>query len=75
MLEAYFIGLKEGKILRNASLIAFFLIFIPLIILTLYTQSVHLLWFSLTSYMLTLIVVLTIQIWKFTHQFETIITN
>ncbi|MGL4884169.1 MAG: guanitoxin biosynthesis MATE family efflux transporter GntT [Waterburya sp.] len=75
MLEAYFIGLKEGKILRNASLIAFFLIFIPLIILTLYIQSVHLLWFSLTSYMLTLIVVLTIQIWKFTHQFETIITN
>lgn len=75
MLEAYFIGLKEGKILRNASLIAFFFIFIPLILLTLYIQSVHLLWFSLTSYMLTLIVVLTIQISKFTHQFETIITN
>ncbi len=75
MLEAYFIGLKEGKILRNASLIAFFLIFIPLILLTLYIQSVHLLWFSLTSYMLTLIVLLTIQIWKITHQFETIITN
>ena len=62
MLEAYFIGLKKGEVLRNAALIAFFLIFMPLIILSSYTQSVHLLWFSLTSYMLGLIVVLAIQI-------------
>jgi multidrug resistance protein, MATE family len=62
MLEAYFIGLKEGVVLRNAALIAFFFIFIPLIILTLYIQSVHLLWFSLTSYMLGLMSILTIQI-------------
>ena len=62
MLEGYFIGLKEGVILRNASLIAFLLIFLPLTVLTLNIQSVHLLWFSLTSYMLTLILVLATRI-------------
>ena len=62
MLEGYFIGLKEGVILRNASLIAFMLIFLPLTILTINVQSVHLLWFSLTSYMLTLILVLATRI-------------
>ncbi|VEP11290.1 MATE efflux family protein [Hyella patelloides LEGE 07179] len=62
MLEGYFIGLKEGAVLRNASLIAFFMAFIPLVILATYFDSVDLLWLSLTSYMFTLILVLVTQI-------------
>jgi MATE family multidrug resistance protein len=62
MLEGYFIGLKEGAVLRNASLIAFIVVFLPLIIVASYLNSVSLLWLSLTSYMLTSIVVLASQI-------------
>ena len=62
MLEGYFMGLKEGVIIRNASLIAFGLIFLPLVIMTINLHSVHLLWFSLTSYMLGLIFVLASQL-------------
>ena len=75
MLEGYFIGLKEGVIVRNASLIAFILIFLPLTILTLNIQSVHLLWFSLTSYMLTLILVLATQILTIPKSVELISSN
>ena len=64
MLEAYFIGLKKSAVLRNASLIALIFVFIPLVILTLKIQSVNLLWFSLTSYMVTLILVLASQIFS-----------
>jgi multidrug resistance protein, MATE family len=62
ILEGYFIGLKEGAILRNASLIAFGLIFLPLIALSSFLQNVNLLWLSLSAYMATLIVVLGLQI-------------
>lgn len=62
MLEGYFIGLKESSILRNAALIAFFVTFIPLILVTIKLQNPHLLWLALTSYMLTLIIVLATQV-------------
>jgi multidrug resistance protein, MATE family len=58
ILEGYFIGLKEGAILRNAVLLAFFLGFIPLAIAAWYFQNNHLLWATLVSYMTTLMVVL-----------------
>ena len=70
MLEGYFIGLKEGAVLRNASLIAFFLVFIPLIVFTVNVQNVDWLWFSLTSYMATLIIVLTINIFSTRKSFK-----
>ena len=54
MLEAYFIGLKEGSVLRNASLTAFFLAFLPAIATAWYWHNVDLLWLALTVYMLTL---------------------
>ena len=54
MLEAYFIGLKEGSVLRNASLTAFFLAFLPAIATAWYLHSVDLLWLALTVYMFTL---------------------
>ena len=58
MLEAYFIGLKAGEVLRNGALIAFFLIFLPVVCGGWYWQSVDLLWLSLIMYMLTLILYL-----------------
>ena len=53
ILEGYFIGLKEGAVLRNASLIGFCLVFSPLIIAAWYWQNVDLLWLSLTMYMVS----------------------
>ncbi|MFM7406737.1 MAG: guanitoxin biosynthesis MATE family efflux transporter GntT [Cuspidothrix sp.] len=51
MLEGYFIGLKEGGILRNAVLISFVVAFLPLVIAAWYFQNNHLLWSTLLSYM------------------------
>ncbi|MBH8553775.1 MATE family efflux transporter [Nostocaceae cyanobacterium CENA357] len=62
MLEGYFIGLKEGKTLRNAVLIAFGLGFSPLAIAAWYFHNNHLLWMSLVLYMAIIMVVLGIQL-------------
>ncbi|SRR5579883_1032007 len=62
MLEGYFIGLKEGTILRNAVLLAFGLGFLPLAIASWYFHSNHLLWMSLVSYMATIMVALGIRV-------------
>lgn len=64
MLEAYFIGLKQGSVLRNASLIAFCLAFLPTAIAAWYVRSVDLLWLSLTIYMLALVLYLGWQMWR-----------
>ncbi|MBO3459721.1 MATE family efflux transporter [Aetokthonos hydrillicola Thurmond2011] len=64
MLEGYFIGLKEAGILRNASLIAFFIGFLPFIGLAMYWHSNHFLWSALVSYMTTLMIILATQIPK-----------
>ena len=67
MLEAYFIGLKAGAVLRNASLTAFFLVFLPVIIAAWYLNSVNLLWLSLTVYMLALVLYLGKQMLTVQH--------
>lgn len=64
MLEGYFIGLKEGKILRNGVLMAFSLGFLPLVTMAYYWQNNHLLWAALTAYMGTLMIVLWFQLPK-----------
>ncbi|MFM7471695.1 MAG: MATE family efflux transporter, partial [Nodosilinea sp.] len=56
MLEGYFVGIKEGAILRNMVLIAFSLGFLPLALAAIYLNSNHLLWLSLLGYMATLAV-------------------
>ena len=58
MFEGYFIGLKEGAILRNAALTAFGLAFTPLIVAAWYWQNVDFLWLSLIVYMGTLVLYL-----------------
>ena len=70
MLEGYFIGLKEGAVLRNASLIAFGLVFLPVATTAWYIHSVNLLWMSLTLYMATLIVYLGWQMFKTQQNFK-----
>ncbi len=67
MLEAYFIGLKAGEVLRNGSLIAFVLVFLPVVTTAWYLHSVELLWLSLTVYMLFLVLYLTWQMLKMQH--------
>jgi MATE family multidrug resistance protein len=62
MLEGYFIGLKEGSVLRNSVLISFFVGFLPLAALAWYLQNNHLLWLSLLSYVLVLSVGLGTQL-------------
>ncbi|EAZ91251.1 guanitoxin biosynthesis MATE family efflux transporter GntT [Crocosphaera chwakensis] len=64
MLEGYFIGLKEGKILRNGVLIAFLIGFLPLVIMAYYWQNNHLLWSALTAYAGTLMITLFLQLSK-----------
>ena len=64
MLEAYFIGLKAGAVLRNASLIAFFLAFLPVVTSAWYFDNVDLLWLSLTVYMFALVIYLGWQMLK-----------
>lgn len=54
MLEGYFIGMKEGTILRNMVLLAFGVGFLPLALSATYLHSNHLLWLSLLGYMATL---------------------
>lgn len=64
MLEGHFIGLKEGKALRNGVLAAFGLGFVPLVTLAWYLQNNHLLWLSLVGYMVTLTLVLGGQLFQ-----------
>ena len=64
MFEAYFIGLKQGAILRNASLIAFFGVFLPIAVAAKYLVSVNILWLSLTLYMFALVLYLGYQMIK-----------
>lgn len=66
MLEGYFIGLKEGKILRNGVLIAFFGGYLPWLTAGAYWQNNHFLWLSLVSYMVTLALFLG---WQFLTSF------
>jgi MATE family multidrug resistance protein len=64
MLEGYFIGLKEGKTLRNAVLVAFGLGFIPIATIAWYWHSNHLLWLALVMYVTLITAVLGIQLPK-----------
>ncbi|MEA5552436.1 guanitoxin biosynthesis MATE family efflux transporter GntT [Anabaena cylindrica UHCC 0172] len=62
ILEGYYIGLKEGAILRNAVLLAFGIGFLPLAIAAWYFHNNHLLWSAIVSYMATIMVVLGVQL-------------
>ncbi len=51
--DGYFLGLSAGKILRNSSLTATLIGFLPMAIVGWQQQNVHLLWLALTLFMFT----------------------
>ncbi|MEM9486032.1 MAG: guanitoxin biosynthesis MATE family efflux transporter GntT, partial [Cyanobacteria bacterium P01_F01_bin.116] len=64
MLEGYFIGLKEGAVLRNGALLGFCGGFAPLALLAVYLQNSYLLWTALTGYMTVLMLFLVYKLVK-----------
>lgn len=68
MLEGYFIGLKEGKTLRNAVLVAFGGGFMPLAIAAWYFHNNHILWLALVAYVTTITLILGGQLLRTLRQ-------
>jgi multidrug resistance protein, MATE family len=64
MLDGYFLGLTAGKILRQSTLIAAIIGFIPMAIAAWYWQTNHLLWLALSLFMATRSITL---VWKINH--------
>ena len=62
MLESYFIGIKDGRTLRNGSVLGLFVGFAPLVLLAAYRQSEYLLWSALTFYMFVYLAFLTYRL-------------
>ena len=53
MLDGYFIGLTQGKVLRNSTILATLCGFTPTAILAWWQQDIHLLWLSMAVFMAT----------------------
>ena len=53
MLDGYFLGLTAGKILRNSTIFACCIGFVPIGIVAFYLRNSHLLWLALTCFMVT----------------------
>lgn len=68
ILDGYFLGLTAGAILRNAALIATLTGFIPVALIAWHTQSNHLLWLALASFMFVRVITLLIQVPKSSQQ-------
>ena len=64
MLDGYFLGLTQGKILRNSSLVATGIGFLPLGIIASLGQNNHLLWLALSSFMATRAITLVLKLDK-----------
>jgi multidrug resistance protein, MATE family len=64
MLDGYFLGLTQGKTLRQSSLISTLVGFLPMAIVAAYAHSPHLLWFALTLFMAARAVTLGLNVAK-----------
>lgn len=64
MLEGYFIGLKEGAVLRNGALLGFGAGFMPSAVLAIHFHNSYLLWTALTAYMAVLMLFLVYKLVK-----------
>ena len=67
MLDGYFLGLTQGKILRQSSLIASLIGFAPMAIVAWQTRSGHLLWLALSLFMLARTLTLSLQVPRTLH--------
>jgi multidrug resistance protein, MATE family len=64
MLDGYFLGLTQGRILRQSSIISTLLGFLPMAIAAWSMGSPHLLWFALTLFMATRAATLGLKVSK-----------
>jgi multidrug resistance protein, MATE family len=64
MLDGYFLGLTEGKILRNTAIIATVFVFIPLAAIAWKLNNCSILWLGLSLFMLARVTLLAIQVPK-----------
>ena len=62
MLDGYFLGLTAGKVLRQSTLIAALLGFVPMAIAAWYWQTNNLLWLALTLFMATRSITLMLRV-------------
>ena len=69
MLEGYFLGLAEGKIVRNVSLICAVFAFIPSVIVFLYFHNNHTLWLSLAFFLFAKTAVLLVYLSKYLNNY------
>lgn len=64
MLDGYFLGLTQGRILRNAALLSALVGFLPLALLAWYQRSEQLLWLALVGFMSARVITLGSQVPK-----------
>lgn len=64
MLDGYFVGVSEGKTIRNVSLIAALLGFSPVAVFAWYYQSNHILWLALSTFLASRAIMLGVQLTK-----------
>jgi multidrug resistance protein, MATE family len=62
MLDGYFLGLTQGRILRQSSVVAALFGFLPAAILAWQLQNVHLLWLALSLFMSARVVTLALKV-------------
>lgn len=62
MLDGYFLGLTQGRILRQSALIAALVGFMPMAIVAWYFRSSHLLWLALSGFMAARALTLAIKV-------------
>jgi MATE family multidrug resistance protein len=62
MLDGYFLGLTEGRILRKATLTAAIVGFVPVAIVAWWCQSSQLLWLALCLFMVARVVTLGVKV-------------
>jgi MATE family multidrug resistance protein len=62
MLDGYFIGLTQGKVLRNSTVIATLGGFVPVAVLAWWQQDGQLLWFAMTCFMAARAITLGIRV-------------
>ena len=62
MLDGYFLGLTQGRVLRQSTLIAALVGFAPMAIVAWYFRNSHLLWLALSSFMAARALTLAMQV-------------
>jgi MATE family multidrug resistance protein len=65
ILDGYFLGLAAGRVLRNSSLIATLVGFMPMAMLSWQQQNLQMLWLAMTMFMAARALTLSLQLRRF----------